>query len=92
MTHPSGLDELAVAGRTRWRCSASGVKGNLLPAADIDTMASGPYEDRTSEGADIDQTAMSCLRGVNEEKDKSVKSSRSSEQGGRGDEKEKTNV
>lgn len=68
MTHPSDLDELAVADRMRSMCSASGAKGNLLLAGvevDIDMLEWDPCGDQTSAVADIDLMVMSCLGGVN---------------------------
>lgn len=51
-------------------CSAWDVAGNLLLAGvggvDTGTVAWAPCADRTLAVADIDQTVMSCLRGIGE--------------------------
>lgn len=61
-THPLDLDELAAEGRTHSTYSALDELGSLEEVGDIDTVAWVPYEDQRSEGVDIDQTVMPCLR------------------------------
>lgn len=69
-THPSDRDELVEARKMHLMCSAWDVAGNLLLAgaggAGTGTVAWAPCADRTSVVAGIDQTAMSCLRGIGE--------------------------